>query len=655
MTASPLSSAGIALLCNAEGRVLEILGDQAAWGDRFSVGRMFGSGLATGSLAKGLSFLQHIRKGGAAFGWELQLSAADGRGATVSFNGCTVGDRVLILGGISSREMRGFLDDLMRMQNEQLNGFRSGLKEKTLKETADRVGEHEPYNELSRLNNELANAQREAAKRNVELLRLVEEAHAARELAEAANLALHESEAQFRSLVEGAPDAIFVQTNERFSYLNSVACRLFGADSPGELLGEPFRDRVNPSSRAFIEARMDAPNLMKEPLSRYESVWLRLDGQPVPVDTSSVPIHYQGVDSALVFARDITEKKAVLRRGKELEIVAAKAEASSKAKSAFLSTMSHEIRTPMNAILGYSQLLLSDPQLAAGARAKLSIIIGSGKDLLRIINDVLDMATIEAGRVQFAPVVFNLRHLVADLAAEFRTQANAKALQLEVSVGGVQLESIVGDEERIRQLLTNLLTNAVRYTERGRINLHVSLDNRTRTQLWLSATVEDTGIGITPEEEDKLFQPFAQGERSQNIQHGGTGLGLAISRGVAKLLGGDLSFSRASGGGSLFHFEIPIAAGDDAERANELSAQHDSGKRELEDTATKGVSSEQLRGIAEDLLERLREAVLMGDKTRMDKLILTIEEEGSEQSGRALQKLADAYQYDRLTQLLEKR
>jgi hypothetical protein len=183
----------------------------------------------------------------------------------------------------------------------------------------------------------------------------------------------------------------------------------------------------------------------------------------------------------------------------------------------------------------------------------------------------------------------------------------------------------------------------------------VSLDNRTRTQLWLSATVEDTGIGITPEEEDKLFQPFAQGERSQNIQHGGTGLGLAISRGVAKLLGGDLSFSRASGGGSLFHFEIPIAAGDDAERANELGTQHDSGKRELEDTATKGVSSEQLRGIAEDLLERLREAVLMGDKTRMDKLILTIEEEGREQSGRALQKLADAYQYDRLTQLLEKR
>ncbi len=657
MSPSSSTSAGIALLCDTEGRIIEILGGQSTWGDRLSAGRMFSSALAQDSVEKGLRFFQHIRETHAAFGWELQVHAEDGQAAALSFNGCTLGGRVLILGGTSSENMRGFLDDLMRMQNQHVNGFRLGLKEKTLSEAGAEPLEHEPYNELTRLNNELANAQREVAKRNIELQRLMEEAHASRLLAEQANEALHESEAQFRSLVEGAPDAIFVQADDRFSYLNSTACHLFGVDSPEQLLGKPVFDRVHPSSRAFVHARIEGPRVTNEPTSTAESTWLRLDGQPIPVDASSVPISYQGLDSTLVFARDITERKAGDRRERELEIIAARAEASSKAKSAFLSTMSHEIRTPMNAILGFSQLLLADPKLAPDITAKLVMVNSNGEHLLRIINDVLDMAKIEAGRVQFAPATFNIRNLLSQLEATFSPQATAKALQLEVRISGVPVESIVADEERIRQILTNLLKNAVKYTERGRITLQVSLTRTIRGQLWLAAQVEDTGIGIAPQEQDKLFQPFGQGERSQNIQHGGTGLGLAISRGVAQLLGGDLTFCGGHSGGSIFRFEIPVSQSEDQPGAAMEGPSDNSRAHPHSGIETPGVhppGSDREEEIGIDLIEQLREAVMNGDKARMDKMIVSIHDQGNEQSARTLQELADAYEYDRLIQLLER-
>jgi len=196
--------------------------------------------------------------------------------------------------------------------------------------------------------------------------------------------------------------------------------------------------------------------------------------------------------------RDLTERLEAEQKSRQLEIAAAEAEAANRAKSMFLSTMSHEIRTPMNAIMGYSQLMLRDSQLGPDAKANLKIINRSGEHLLHIINDVLDMAKIEAGRLQLTPITFNLRSLVSDIEAMFRLQAEAKALQFGVRVSGEPVEYIVADEGKIRQILINLLGNAIKFTVRGRIDLHVSLNHRTDGRLWVSADVEDTGIGLSP-------------------------------------------------------------------------------------------------------------------------------------------------------------
>jgi len=236
------------------------------------------------------------------------------------------------------------------------------------------------------------------------------------------------------------------------------------------------------------------------------------------------------------------------------------ADAANRAKSTFLSTMSHEIRTPMNAILGYAQLMLRDPGLGADAKENLRIIGRSGEHLLGLINDILDMSKIEAGRTEVNRAVFNLPRLLDDLAAMFRLRAEAKALRFEMLSDGESTPYVVADEGKIRQVLINLLGNAVKFTHFGQITLHVTLEQRN-DQPWLSLSVEDTGSGLTEEEQKMLFEPFTQISRGLHSQEG-TGLGLAISRKYARLMGGDITATSKPGEGSIFRFEIPIERGD---------------------------------------------------------------------------------------------
>jgi signal transduction histidine kinase/CheY-like chemotaxis protein len=253
--------------------------------------------------------------------------------------------------------------------------------------------------------------------------------------------------------------------------------------------------------------------------------------------------------------------RELLQTERRLEDAAAGAEAANRAKTTFLSTMSHEIRTPMNAILGYVQLMLRDPILSLDAKTSLKIIGRSGEHLLTLINDVLDMSRIEAGRTELHPVTFNLSKLLDDLAAMFRLRADAKALGFEMLVDGESVPYVEADEGRIRQALINLLSNAIKFTQRGHIKLHVRMEQRSPDQLWLSASVEDTGLGIADEEQKKLFEPFSQTKSGRNSQEG-TGLGLAISREYARLMGGDVTLASSPGQGSTFRFEIPIERGD---------------------------------------------------------------------------------------------
>ena len=273
----------------------------------------------------------------------------------------------------------------------------------------------------------------------------------------------------------------------------------------------------------------------------------------------------------LLIVATLAIKKGVARRQflignlqqgeRRLENAASVSEAANQAKSVFLSTMSHEIRTPMNAILGYAQLMLRDPSLGAEAKTNLKIIGRSGEHLLSIINDVLDMSKIEAGRTEVSPVTFNLDQLLNDLTAMFRLRAEAKALVFELVSDGNQVAYVVADESKIRQVLVNLLGNAVKFTQTGKVTLRASLEQKSADELWLLASVEDTGFGLAADEQAKLFQPFSQTSRGIHSQEG-TGLGLAISRKCARLMGGDVTVTSNPGEGSTFRFEIPVGRGE---------------------------------------------------------------------------------------------
>jgi signal transduction histidine kinase/DNA-binding response OmpR family regulator len=256
-------------------------------------------------------------------------------------------------------------------------------------------------------------------------------------------------------------------------------------------------------------------------------------------------------DTALTEARDDLEHR-VQERTAELATA-------NRAKSVFLSTMSHEIRTPMNAILGYTQLMLRNSGLDRQVRANLEIVGRSGEHLLELINDVLDLSKIEAGRAEVRPVTFYLPKLLDEIAALFRVRCQAKALRFEMLVDS-STSYLSADEVKLRQVLINLIGNGIKFTKRGHIKLEVNLATRADHRLWLTSRVEDTGPGMTLEEQQKLFQPFNQTERGLNTTES-TGLGLAISRKYAHLMGGDISVSSEPGRGSTFLLEIPVERG----------------------------------------------------------------------------------------------
>jgi CheY-like chemotaxis protein len=235
--------------------------------------------------------------------------------------------------------------------------------------------------------------------------------------------------------------------------------------------------------------------------------------------------------------------------------------------------MSNEIRTPMNAVLGYSQLMLRDPALPPGAKANLNIINRSGEHLLGLINDVLDMSKIEAGRIELNPVTFDPYALLEDLTSMFRMRANSKGLKFDVVHGAESLPYMVADLGKIRQGLIILLSNAVKFTERGSVRLSVSLKQKQHNQLWLAAEVQDTGLGITPEEQSQLFRPFVQTQSGRTSQNG-TGLGLALSREYVRMMGGEIELCSNAGAGSVFRFEIPVEQSGASAPAEENANSH---------------------------------------------------------------------------------
>ncbi len=252
--------------------------------------------------------------------------------------------------------------------------------------------------------------------------------------------------------------------------------------------------------------------------------------------------------------RRLAEREEELRRAKEA------AEAATQAKSEFLANMSHELRTPLNGVLGYAQLLQRDRALAPDQREALEAIATCGAHLLDLINDVLDLARIEAGRVDHERGVTDVRRLAVELEQMIANPARSKGLRMVADVAANVPKRVLVDGRHLRQVLFNLLANAVKFTTAGEVRLTVAADGEG----WLRLAVTDTGMGIEPDSLDRIFEAF--GQTSAGAAAGGTGLGLTISRRLVRTMGGELTVASALGVGSVFSFSVPVGAVPDDSR-----------------------------------------------------------------------------------------
>ncbi len=379
---------------------------------------------------------------------------------------------------------------------------------------------------------------------------------------------LQATEQFFRSVLELAPDGLMVTDDSgRIKLANAKCEELFGY-TRAELVGQPVEILVPEEVRARHPGlrsefhRAAAPRAMG---AGRELKAVRKDGSlfPVEVGLSPLPAQSGGRPEVAVSVRDVTERKeqeSALREAK------ARAEEATEMKSMFLANMSHEIRTPMNAIIGLSHLALKT-DLTAKQRDYVGKIHNAGTSLLNVINDILDFSKIEAGRLDIETTSFTLDQVVHQVAVVTGQKAHDKGLEFLVDVPRAIPQVLLGDPLRLGQVLTNLVNNAVKFTERGEVRLRVELLEQAGDKAKLRFSVRDTGIGMSQEQVAKLFRPFTQADMSTTRKHGGTGLGLTISRRLIELMGGQVWVESTPGQGSTFLFTVWLGVGTGSRRA----------------------------------------------------------------------------------------
>jgi len=349
----------------------------------------------------------------------------------------------------------------------------------------------------------------------------------------------------FQAISDSGLGVLLIDRQYRIRYMNDAIKRLYG-DRTGLVCHQELGRSDSPCSYCRFEERLKQGGHTATELGHPDGTIFNVVTLPF-VDSD-------GTFCMLELMQDVTEQR---KAAQAVEEARQAAEAANRAKSEFLANMSHEIRTPMNGVLGMAELL-GFTELSPDQQEYLDCIRSSGDNLLALINDILDLSKVEAGKVELEFTDFSLRRAVQDVVNTQVSTIHKKRLQLKLALDEQLPEIVKGDQLRLKQILLNLLSNAVKFTAQGEIVIAAQPVQRHQFSTLVRITVRDTGIGMSTEAQQRIFEPFAQADSSTTRQYGGTGLGLTICRQLAHLMGGDISLESAPGQGSSFHLELPF-------------------------------------------------------------------------------------------------